>query len=211
MLVASWCLQPGFAAEDTAIQLSVHLDHTPVSSAVAGKNTEIRATVEAEGGIAELRLYFKTMVADQYVFLKMNKLKRNVYSTTLPPAKNDTRGIDYLIVVKKSTGEAVRSKSYRILIHNNYSYFPGKHRMMTTFSEDNSVETTVSDFALPLQVLPAAEKLLSLASFYPHAPIAVPGPARTTGAGGVLGTLGGVAASVTIGGVGIKYGSTTSR
>lgn len=187
------------------------LEHQPVAAAQAGKIVPLTVKVKDESGIAKVRFYYKTMSADRFVFVQLEGSKKDIYIGNLPPAKNDTKGVDYFILVKNGAGETIRSKSYRMLIHNDYNTSQASTEEWQVYSEHFAVAGSISDFAVRLKITPAGEKLLADAIPYKHQPITVPGPAGRSGPGGFLSGVGGAAASITLGGMGVSYKSSSGN
>ena len=158
--------------------------------------------------LAEVRLYFKTMTAEHYLFLPMTETARGTFSATLPPARNWTKGIDYLLL-RRSTGEDVRkSKPFRLLVMNDFSTPPAAGEVQV-LTERVSAGEENKDFAVPLRIAVTPEPLLARAVEDPYPPIAMPDPGG--GSSGIFGGLGGVSFSLRIGGVSFRYRSFSGR
>lgn len=182
---------------------SLSYEHTPVSSTVAGKNTIISAHIRSKHGIAEARLYFKIMSANWYFFLPMEKTKKEIYSATLPPVKNDTKGIDYIVLVKDDKGNTTKSRPYRALVHNDYNYPPSERKQLNVYSELETSPVNVDGFTIAITANATPEPLLAGATLYKYPPIDIPGSKKKSKS--FLSGPGGVAAAITLGGFGISY------
>jgi len=187
-------------AGDTTI---LTIDHQPAAVTTAGDWTEIEAQLESAAPMIEVRLYFKTMKSDWYVYVPMTG-RKDSYSARIPPARNATRGLDYFLLIVLGDNQVLRTKNYRVLVQDSYeTKEPAPPLAVET--EHLSPPPTWDDFAIPLQVTSSARPLLASVVRYQHPPIEVPGPAaggkKTTFAGGV----GMVAISLTAGSFGIRY------
>lgn len=184
-------------------------DHTPIYSITAGKSVPVSVTFENPGEVAEIRLYFKTMAAEYYLFLPMAETVGGIYTANLPPARNWTKGIDYLLLRKSVAGEIRKSKPFRLLVMNDFDSPPPSAGEIQVQTEDSSAGAENNDFAVPLRVSVTADPLLAMAAEDPYPPISVPGPAG--GSSGFFGGLGGVSFSIKIGGISFRYGSFSGR
>jgi hypothetical protein len=191
--------------------VSTIIDHQPIRSGIAGKSTPLLVTIEDESGVDIVRLYFKTMFAQDYFFLPMVSLGKNRYSAALPPAKNDSQGLDYILLVKNHKGETVRSRVQRVLIMNNYDPPSPAIDEIEVQTENVPQPSYISSFSVPLHITPATEQLLAGATFFKYPPFTVPGPANGKDSAGILGEVGGVAASIVLGGFGVSYKSSYGR
>jgi len=177
------------------------LQHGPVSSTPAGKSVPVSVTIADADKIIEVRLYFKTMAAVDYLFLPMTGSSKGIFTASLPPAKNDTRGIDYLLLFKNSQGEIHKTKSFRLLVLNDYNMLPPAPSELEILTEQGTPEEENREFAVPLKLVTTPEPLLASAAEDPY-PLLTPLPAGDKNIFGGLSRLGGVSFSIKIGGVG---------
>jgi len=190
-------------SEEAGDKTILTIDHQPAAVTTAGDWTEIEAQLESAAPILEVRLYFKTMKSDWYVYVPMTGRKDN-YSARIPPPRNATRGLDYFLLIVLADNQVLQTKNYRVLVQDSYeTKTPAPPLAVET--EDLNPPPAGDDFSIPLQITPAERPLLSRVVRYQHPPIEVPGPAaggkKTTLAGGV----GMVAISITAGSFGIRY------
>lgn len=201
-----YCYSFSYASTKTPETLSIEIKHKPVTAIPANRFAEVAVAARDEIGVAEVRFYFKTLKRKWYVFRIMENSGKNRYSAQLPSAKNDSQGIDYLFVIKNKKGEIFKTKPYRVLVQNDYSSItPSTKDEIAVYAEITSPPRLLDDFNLKLTVASAKERMLPSAKQYQHDPITVPGPGSRSSSTGILGGLGGVAASITLGGVGISY------
>jgi len=201
LLVFSW--PASGSSEEAGETTLLTIDHQPATVVTAGNWTEVEAQLESAAAILEVRLYFKTMKSDWYVYVPMTGRKDN-YSARIPPARNATQGLDYFLLIVLADNQVLRTKNYRVLVQDSYAAKKAIPPLMVE-TEHLDPPPTRDDFGIPLQVTPAARPLLASVVRYQHPPIEVPGPAsggkNTTFAGGV----GMVAISITAGSFGIRY------
>ncbi len=181
------------------------LQHGPVQSTPAGKSVPVSVTIADAEEVLEVRLYFKTMVATDYLFLPMTGSHKGIFIADLPPARNDTRGIDYLLLLKNSRGETRKTKPFRLLVLNDYNAPLPSPNDLKVYTERSSPEKENRDFASPLQLISSPEPLLAYAVEDPYPPqvITNDGGIKNTFSG--ISELGGVSFSIKIGGVGLFY------
>lgn len=201
---------PALPTEAAAEPPAANLAHSPVYSATAGKSVPVRVSFADHGEIAEMRLYFKTMTAADYLFLPMTLIGEGTYTASLPPARNWTKGLDYLLLRKSIRGEIRKTKPFRLLIQNDYNTAPPPPGEFTVQSEMSGTRGENLDFAVPLRVAVTAEPLLAEAVEDPYPPITVPGPGGNS-SGEMFGGLGGVSFSIKVGGIGFAYRSFSGR
>lgn len=198
--------QEAFAESPAAPLSTIEIAHTPVTAIPAKRVGEIAVAVKDESDIEEVRLYLKTLKRKWYVYMTMESGGKNRYVSLLPPAQNDSSGLDYLFIVRNSVGEIYKTKKYRVLIQNDYRSPPLKEpQQLTVFTEIESPPPLLNDFLFPFIVHPSPDPFLAAAKQYQHPPIAIPGPGSGVSTGGFFRGLGGVAATITLGGVGISY------
>ena len=177
------------------------IQHGPVSSTPAGKSVPVSVTIADADKIIEVRLYFKTMAATDYLFLPMTGSSKGIFTASLPPAKNDTKGIDYLLLLKDSHGEVRKTKPFRLLVLNDYNILPPAPGEWEILTEQGTPEEENRDFAVPLKLVTTPEPLLAYAAEDPY-PLQVIPPDGDKNIFGGLSGLGGVSFSIKIGGVG---------
>lgn len=210
-LSASWCAALPSEAAEVDLPPAPNLDHSPVYSATAGASVPISVTFADPEEIAEIRLYFKTMTAGDYLFLPMALSGKGTYSATLPPARNWTKGIDYLLLRKSTRGEVRKTKPFRLLIQNDFTSAPPSPGAIQVQAEHSTTRADNLDFLVPLRVGMTTEPLLAEATEDPYPPITVPGPGAGNSAGGMFGGLGGVSFSIKVGGIRFSYRSFSGR
>jgi hypothetical protein len=186
-------------------EAAVSLQHGPVSSAPAGKSVPVSVTIADAEEIFEVRLYFKTMAAASYFFLPMTGSRKGIFTVSLPPARNDTKGIDYLLLFKNSHGETRKTKPFRLLVLNDYHAPPPAVGEFEVLTEQDTFEEENREFAVPLKVVTTPEPLLVYAVEDPYPPQVTPGQEGRKKVFGGLSGLGGVSFSIKIGGVGFSY------
>ncbi len=206
-----WCAARPLAAADVELPPAANLDHSPVYSATAGRSVPISVTFADPAEIAEIRLYFKTMTAGDYLFLPMTLSGKGTYSATLPPARNWTKGIDYLLLRKSTRGEVRKTKPFRLLIQNDYTSAPPTPGEIPVQAEHSTARAENLDFLVPLRVGITSEPLLTEATEDPYPPISVPERGAGSSAGGIFGGLGGVSFSIKVGGIRFAYRSFSGR
>lgn len=176
-----------------------------IHSTPAGKSIPVSITVDDTDEIVEVRLYFKTMAAKNYLFISMTSPTKGTFAGNLPPAKNDTRGIDYILLFKNNRGESRKTKPFRLLVLNDYSIPRLSEGDFQAQTEQGTAEQTNRDFAVPLKLTPAAQPLLAEATEDPYPPLAAQGSRLSKGFTSGLGDLGGVSFSIYVGGAGFFY------
>ncbi|MDK9705676.1 MAG: hypothetical protein OEL83_01390 [Desulforhopalus sp.] len=185
--------------------------HGPIHSTPAGKSIPVSVTTGDTDEMVEVRLYFKTMAAKDYLFLPMTNSTKGTFTANLPPAKNDTKGIDYLLLFKNTLGGIRKTKPFRLLVLNDYSTRSTAAGIFHAQIEYDSKQLINSDFAVPIELSPAAQPLLAEAIEDPYTPLASQGSNTSKGFTGGLGDLGGVSFSINVGGVGIFYRGFSSQ
>ena len=181
------------------------LQHGPVISTPAGKSVPVSVSIADAEEIFEVRLYFKTMAATDYLFLPMTGSSKGIFSASLPPAKNDTRGIDYLLLFKNRRGEIRKTKPFRLLVLNDYNTLPPAPSELEILTERGIPAGENHEFAVPFMPLSTPEPLLACAAEYPYPLHITPLPDGDKNIFGGLSGLGGVSFSIKIGGVGFFY------
>lgn len=187
------------------------LQHGPIHSTPAGKSVPVSLTIGDTNEIVEVRLYFKTMAAKSYIFIPMTSSNMGTFAADLPPAKNDTRGIDYLLLFKNNRGESRKTKPFRLLVLNDYSAPPLSTANFQAQTEQGTTEQINREFAVTLKLTPAEQPLLAEAAEDPYPPLAAQGSGNSYDYTGGLGGLGGVSFSMHVGGVGIFYRGFSSQ
>lgn len=197
---------PAMASTGTLSPLAMlPLQHGPVQSTPAGKSVQVSVTIADAEEVFEVRLYFKTMAATDYFFLPMTGSHKGLFVADLPPAKNDTRGIDYLLLLKNSRGEARKTKPFRLLVLNDYNTPLPSPSDLIAFTERSSPEEENRDFASPLRLVPSLEPLLAYAVEDPYPPQVITSTGGSNNAFSGINELGGISFSIKIGGVGLFY------
>ena len=181
------------------------LQHGPVQSTPAGKSVPVSVTIADAEEVLEVRLYFKTMTATDYLFLPMTGSHKGIFIADLPPAKNDTRGIDYLLLLKNRRGETRKTKPFRLLVLNDYNAPPPSPSDLKVFTERGSPEEENRDFAIPIQLVPSPKPLLADAVEDPYPPQAITSTGGLKKAFSGMSELGGISFSIKVGGVGLFY------
>jgi hypothetical protein len=187
------------------------LQHGPVSSTPAGKSVPVSVTIADAEEIVAVRLYFKTMAAADYFFLPMTGSSKGIFTASLPPAKNDTRGIDYILLLKNSRGEVRKTKPFRLLVLNDYNVPPPVPGEFEVLTEHTAAEGESRDFAVPLQLTTSPEPLLAYAVEDPYPPQVTPGSDGNRDVFAGLNAFAGVSFSIKIGGVGFFYRGFSGR
>ncbi|MBU1568717.1 MAG: hypothetical protein KJ630_24205 [Proteobacteria bacterium] len=200
-----FCLLGLFPVNVVASSATVPLHHGPVQSTPAGKSVPISVTIADGDNLFEVRLYFKTMAAADYFFLPMTGSSKGIFTASLPPAKNDTRGIDYLLLLKNSQGEVRKTKPFRLLVLNDYNTPLPSPCEFEVFTEQSSIEVENRDFASPLQIVQSPEPLLAYAVEDPYPPRVITNSGSGEKVFSGLSNLGGISFSIKIGGVGLFY------
>ena len=193
----------GWTAE--AAQPEMTLRHGPVSSTSAGKSIPVSVTVSDPLEVFEVRLYFKTMAAEKYLFISMTGSSKGEFTAKLPPAKNDTRGLDYLLLFKNSRGEVRKTKPFRLLVLNDYTLPPPSPALFEVMTEQDIDAEENTDFGVPLKLCQTPEPLLAYAVEDPSATQTVTGTGSGKNILASVGGLPGVSFSVKIGGFGFFY------
>ncbi|MFH0784529.1 MAG: hypothetical protein V2B20_21575 [Pseudomonadota bacterium] len=179
----------------------------PVLSTPARKSIPVSVAIADAGEILEVRLYFKTMASADYFFLPMAGSSKGIFTASLPPAKNDTKGIDYLLLFKNSRGEARKTRPFRLLVLNDYNAPPHAPDKFEALTEGPIADEVNHNFAVPLQLVTTPEPLLAYAVEEPNPqqllPASQSGYDKDTFGG--LSSLGGISFSIQIGGVGLFY------
>jgi len=181
------------------------LQHGPTSSTPAGKSVPVTVFIADVEEILEVRLYFKTMTATDYFFLSMTGSSKGIYTGSLPPTKNDTKGIDYLLLFKNSQGEIRKTKPFRILVLNDYNAFPPVPGELEILTERGTPEAENHEFAVPFKLVTTPEPLLAYAVEDPYPLHDTPAPDSGKNIFRGFSGLGGVSFSIKIGGVGFFY------
>lgn len=121
--------------------------------------------------ISEVRLYFKPMTASSYVYLEMTPSGEDRFSAQLPPARNDAKGLDYLLLFHNERGESRKTKPFRLLIQNSYRTAPPKVEPVEVFWEPEGIPRLDTTFAVPFKFLASSEPLLAEAKEDAYPPI----------------------------------------
>ena len=192
------------SAENAPPVTPAPLQHGPISSTPAGKSVPVSVTVADAEELFEVRLYFKTMAATDYLFLPKAGSRKGIFTASLPPAKNDTKGIDYLLLFKNSQGETHKTKPFRLLVLNDYNVPPPSPGEFEVLTEQDDLDGENRDFAVPLKLTTSPEPLLAYAVEDLYLPQATPEPGGGNVFGG-LSDLRGINFSIKIGGVAFFY------
>jgi hypothetical protein len=181
------------------------LRHGPVSSTSAGKSVPVSVVVSDPLEIFEVRLYFKTMSADKYLFISMTGSSKGEFTAELPPAKNDTRGLDYILLFKNSRGEVRKTKPFRLLVLNDYTLPPPSPALFEVLTEHDTGAEENTDFGVPLKLSQTPEPLLAYAVEDPSMAQTISGTGDDKNILNGFSGLSGVSFSVKIGGFGFFY------
>ena len=195
----------GWSAAEQPARPTATLRHGPVSSTSAGKSIPVSVSVSDALEISEVRLYFKTMAAEKYFFMPMTGSSQGEFTAKLPPAKNDTRGLDYLLLFKNSRGEVRKTRPFRLLVLNDYALPPPSPALFEVLTEEDAPAEENTDFAVPLKLCQTPEPLLAYAVEDPSTLQAVSATDSDNGAFRGFTGLSGVSFSLKIGGVGFFY------
>lgn len=198
-------LSPEYGSAAEAAPPEMALRHGPVSSTSAGKSIPVSVTVSDPLEVFEVRLYFKTMAAEKYLFISMTGSSKGEFTAKLPPAKNDTRGLDYLLLFKNGRGEVRKTKPFRLLVLNDYTLPPPSPSLFEVLTEQDTGTEENTDFAVPLKLSQTPEPLLAYAVEDPSTTQTVSGTGSDKNILDGLGGLPGVSFSVKIGGFGFFY------
>ncbi len=156
------------AASSPAPEIDITIKHNPVTEAKAGKRITVDAEVEATSGVDVVRVYFKAIGGGDYVFVPMalkegflDKLGAGLYSGTLPAPANGASGMEYLILVKNSNNQVVKSQTYRVVVSDEedaaqvvmdndpiqvYTELQGAHEQRTGFADNITVDVVESAY-----------------------------------------------------------------
>ena len=96
---------------------AVEIEHDPVDDSAAGSRIDLRAEItDEDSGIELVRAYFKVPDAADYVYAEMRPQadEENVYTAQLPAPAQDTRTIDYFLLVRNGDGEVIKSQNFSI-------------------------------------------------------------------------------------------------
>lgn len=155
--------------------------------------------------VSEVRLYFKPMTADQYLYLQMTPVGEKSFNAHLPPAKESVKGLDYLLLFLSDSGVSRKTKPFRLLIlKSGRREAPSPKEPVTVHWEQGSAPAFDQDFAVPLEYRPSPKALLSEAEENTY-PVIVPESStipRLTPFSGP----GGFSFSIKVGGFGLFYG-----
>lgn len=179
----------------------------PVYSTLAGKTVPVSITLPADTDVTEVRLYFKTMAAADFFFIPMTSTDGRTFDAHLPPAKNDTKGLDYLVLLISGQGETRKTRPLRLLVLNDYLSPQPVYHGLKVQTERPGAATENSDFAVPLQVTSTTAPLLDQAMEDPYPQRAAPAPHSPVGLSG----FGGISFSIKIGGAGFFYRSMSGQ
>jgi hypothetical protein len=100
-----------------AAHAAVEIEHDPVEESPAGSRIELSAEItDDDNGIELVRAYFKVPEAADYVFAEMQPQaeEENTFTGLLPAPAQDTRAIDYFLLVRNGEGEVVKSQNFSI-------------------------------------------------------------------------------------------------
>ena len=101
-------------------EAKVTIKHNPISSVLSGHRTNVTADIKDEThGIDIVRVYFKTAEESRYFFVALSKSEGDTYIGTLPAAELGAGVMDYLILVKNSADEVVKSQNYTINVKDD--------------------------------------------------------------------------------------------
>ena len=101
-------------------EAKVTIKHNPISSVLSGHRTNVTADVKDDThGIDVVRAYFKTAEESRYFFVALSKSEGDTYIGTLPAAALGAGVMDYLILVKNSADEVVKSQNYTINVKDD--------------------------------------------------------------------------------------------
>jgi hypothetical protein len=206
ILLLLWLILPEPAATAAATDAAPQAPaRPPLYSVTAGHGVPVGLTFEDASQLVEIRLYFKTMAADHYLFLPMIENGQGTYQAELPPARNWTKGIDCVLLRRSLAGEIRKSKPFRLLVLNDFSSPPPAAGAVPVEAEDAAATAKNQDFAVPLRVTLTAEPLLGKATEDPYPPIHAPG--GEGGSSRAFEGLSGVSFFIRIGGASFRYGS----
>lgn len=175
----------------------------PVPAAPAGEAVEVLVSVDRRQ-ISAVRLYFKPMKATSYVYLEMAPSGEDRFTAQLPPARNDTKGLDYLLLFHNERGECRKTKPFRLLIQNSYRTAPPAVEPVEVFWEPEGIPRLDNVFAVPFKFLASSEPFLAVAKEDAYPPIN-----PETASAALLAPIsapGGFFFSIKIGGFGLFYG-----
>jgi len=155
--------------------------------------------------LSEVRLYFKPMTAHEYLYLEMTPTGDKSFSAQLPPAKEHTKGLDYLLLFLSEDGVSRKTKPFRLLIQKGgRRKAPTSQGPLAVHWEQGAAPAFDQAFSVPLEYLPSPQPLLAVAqenTYPPIVPESSTVPALTPFPG-----PGGFSFSIKVGGFGLFYG-----
>ena len=174
----------------------------PVHSATAGEAIPVSVAVDGRV-ISEVRLYFKPLEAESYVYMTMSPAEEGGFAAAIPPCKNGSRGLDYLLLFRDDAGKSRKTKPFRLLLLNNPRGVKPSLETIEVYGEETVEPTLTGAFAAPLRILPSPRPLLREAEEEDY-PTVLPTTTRTSPFAPWRGP-GGFSFSIKVGGVGFFY------
>ena len=174
----------------------------PVQAASAGEAILVTVTVDGRA-ISEVRLYFKPLDAESYVYITMTPAEEGGFAAAIPPCKNGSRGLDYLLLFRDDEGKSRKTKPFRLLLLNNPRGVKSSPEAIEVYGEAAIDPALPGAFAAPLHFLPSPRPLLHEAEEEDY-PAVLPTSTRTAPFPPWRGP-GGFSFSIKVGGVGFFY------
>jgi hypothetical protein len=174
----------------------------PIQSATAGETIPVSVAVDGRV-ISEVRLYFKPLEAASYVYMTMTPGEEDSFAAAIPPCKNGSRGLDYLLLFRDDDGKSRKTKPFRLLLLNNPRGVKPSAEAVEVYGEETVEPAVAMAFAAPLRILPSPRPLLREAEEEDY-PSILPTSTRTSPFAPWRGP-GGFSFSIKVGGVGFFY------
>lgn len=174
----------------------------PIQSATAGESIPVAVAVDGRI-ISEVRLYFKPFDAESYVYMTMTPAAEGGFAADIPPCKNGSRGLDYLLLFRDAEGKSRKTKPFRLLLLNNPRGIRPSPETFEVYGEEAIDPALPGAFTAPLRFLPSPRPLLQEAEEEEY-PAVLPTSTRSSPFAPWRGP-GGFSFSIKVGGVGFFY------
>lgn len=103
-------------AKATQLGSTTTIRHNSIESVNSGRRLFLSATVTDPNKIDIVRIYFKAKASSEYNFISLRNDVRSKYVGQLPAAAADCKTINYLILVKNSRNQIVKSQIFNVIV-----------------------------------------------------------------------------------------------
>lgn len=182
---------PEVSAETTIV-------HNAISSITSGQRVELDAEVTDPVGVDVVRIYFKALEAQDFVFVVAQLGEDNHYLATLPAPAAGVQALDYLVLVKNSANQVVKSQTFRVEVKDAERSVAADAQPIEVYTELAEAPAEVTGFSdnVTLDVVESAAKFGTVAGLYSL--MSVGGSGGAVAAGGASAAGGGATAAGTV-------------